>query len=566
MKKNRDGKQQGTLLGSEALGTLARRWREGTLRELAEDWKWIFTFTRRYRWAVACYVAMGIASSSLSLVSALAGKYAIDIITGYHFSQLGTMAAVMVGSTLASLLLRSLITRVSAKISVHVSNDIQALVFDGILDADWLALTAYSSGELTSRFNTDVTTVAANAISWLPNLVISGYTFAATFLVIFHYDRIMALLALASAPFLLLSSSYLIKRMRGHNRKMKEIGSALMSYEVEAFSNLDTIKSFGLMDTCGKELRQRQEAYKKASLDYNRFSIQTEAAISLLGSAVQMAAFGYCLYLLWSGRIVYGTMTLFLSQSAKLSTTFRSLVGVVPAFLTSAVSARRIRELTELEREPRGTSGAAAGQPGFSVCMEDVSFSYGGEPVVRHADFAARPGEIVALVGPSGGGKTTMLRLMLGLVRPSYGRVYLRSADGVESAAGMDVRHLIAYVPQGNTVLSGTIADNLRLVRPQATEEELEQALRLACAWDFVSRLPEGLHASVGERGRGLSEGQAQRLAIARAILKDAPVLLLDEATSALDVATERQVLRNIVDGCPHRTCIITTHLSLIHI
>lgn len=560
MKKNRDGKQQGTLLGSEALGTLARRWREGTLRELAEDWKWIFTFTRRYRWAVACYVAMGIASSSLSLVSALAGKYAIDIITGYHFSQLGTMAAVMVGSTLASLLLRSLITRVSAKISVYVSNDIQALVFDGILDADWLALTAYSSGELTSRFNTDVTTVAANAISWLPNLVISGYTFAATFLVIFHYDRIMALLALASAPFLLLSSSYLIKRMRGHNRKMKEIGSALMSYEVEAFSNLDTIKSFGLMDTCGKELRQRQEAYKKASLDYNRFSIQTEAAISLLGSAVQMAAFGYCLYLLWSGRIVYGTMTLFLSQSAKLSTTFRSLVGVVPAFLTSAVSARRIRELTELEREPRGTSGAAAGQPGFSVCMEDVSFSYGGEPVVRHADFAARPGEIVALVGPSGGGKTTMLRLMLGLVRPSYGRVYLRSADGVESAAGMDVRHLIAYVPQGNTVLSGTIADNLRLVRPQATEEELEQALRLACAWDFVSRLPEGLHASVGERGRGLSEGQAQRLAIARAILKDAPVLLLDEATSALDVATERQVLRNIVDGCPHRTCIITTH------
>ena len=207
--------------------------------------------------------------------------------------------------------------------------------------------------------------------------------------------------------------------------------------------------------------------------------------------------------------------------------------------------------MTELEREPRGTSGAAAGQPGFSVCMEDVSFSYGGEPVVRHADFAARPGEIVALVGPSGGGKTTMLRLMLGLVRPSYGRVYLRSADGVESAAGMDVRHLIAYVPQGNTVLSGTIADNLRLVRPQATEEELEQALRLACAWDFVSRLPEGLHASVGERGRGLSEGQAQRLAIARAILKDAPVLLLDEATSALDVATERQVLRNIVDGCP---------------
>lgn len=560
MKKSCDGKQGDTLFGSEALGMLARRWREGTLKELAEDWKWIFAFTRRYRWAVVCYVVMGVASASLSLVSALAGKYAIDIITGYHFSKLGTMAAVMVGAALSSLLLRSLISRVSTKISLYVSNDIQAMVFDAILDADWLSLTAYSSGELTSRFNTDVTTVASNAIGWLPNLVIGGYTFAATFLVIFHYDRVMALLALASAPFLLLSSSYLIKRMRGHNRKMKEIGSALMGYEVEAFSNLDTIKSFGLMDACGRGLRSRQEAFKKANLDYNRFSIQTEAAISLLGSAVQMAAFGYCLYLLWSGQIVYGTMTLFLSQSAKLSTTFRSLVGVVPAFLTSAVSARRIRELTELEREPRAAAGTDLGRGGFSVHMEDVRFSYGGEPVVCDAQFLARPGEIVALVGPSGGGKTTMLRLMLGLVHPSGGRVYLRSDDGVETTAGMDVRPLIAYVPQGNTVLSGTIADNLRLVRPQATEAEMERALRLACAWEFVSRLPEGLQAPVGERGRGLSEGQAQRLAIARAILKDAPVLLLDEATSALDVATERQVLRNIVDGCPDRTCIITTH------
>ena len=560
MKKSSEEAQRGTLLGSEALGTLARRWREGTLKELTEDWKWIFTFTRRYRWAVVCYVVMGVASASLSLVSALAGKYAIDIITGYHFSQLGTMAAVMVGSTLSSLLLRSLISRMSTKISLYVSNDIQALVFDGILDADWLSLTAYSSGELTSRFNTDVTTVASNAISWLPNLIIGGYTFAATFLVIFHYDRVMALLALASAPFLLLSSSYLIKRMRGHNQRMKEAGSALMGYEVEAFSNLDTIKSFGLMDTCAQGLRQRQETFKKANLDYNRFSIQTEAVISLLGSAVQMAAFGYCLYLLWTGRIVYGTMTLFLSQSAKLSTTFRSLVGVVPAFLTSAVSARRIRELTELAREPRTAGGTAVGRGGFSVCMEDVRFSYGGEPVVRGAQFLARPGEIVALVGPSGGGKTTMLRLMLGLVRPGQGRVYLRSADGVETAAGLDVRPLIAYVPQGNTVLSGSIADNLRLVRPEATEEEMERALRLACAWDFVSRLPQGMESSVGERGRGLSEGQAQRLAIARAILKDAPVLLLDEATSALDVATERQVLRNIVAGCPDKTCIITTH------
>lgn len=558
-----NGREDRTALGSEALGTLLRRWREGTFGELLEDWRWILAHTKRYKWAVACYLVLGVASASLGLVSAVASKYAIDIITGYQTSRLGAMAAVMVASALASLLLRSLVSRVSAKVSIFVSNDIQASVFDKVLDADWLALSRYSSGDLLSRFNSDVSTVAGNAISWLPNLLVSLYTFIATFFVILYYDRAMALIALASAPFLLVSSRYLLGRMRRHNQRMKELGSQLMAYEVETFYNVDTIKSFGIMGQYGRGLRQRQETFKKASLDYNLFSIKTDAAISLLGSAVQLAGFGYCLYLLWSGKIVYGTMTLFLSQSAKLSSTFSSLVGVVPAFLTSSVSARRIRELTELPKEPHipGSGLDRHGKEGFAVRMEDVHFGYDpAEPVLMGSAFHAEPGEIVALVGPSGEGKTTMIRLILGLVRPDRGRVFLRTGAGLEAEVNAETRHLFSYVPQGNTILSGTIADNLRMVKEDATNQELEEALRLACAWEFVSRMPEGIHSSVGERGRGLSEGQAQRLAIARAVLKDAPVLLLDEATSALDVATERQVLRNLMTGRPNRTVIVTTH------
>ena len=558
-----NGREDRTALGSEALGTLLRRWREGTFGELLEDWRWILAHTKRYKWAVACYLVLGVASASLGLVSAVASKYAIDIITGYQTSRLGAMAAVMVASALASLLLRSLVSRVSAKVSIFVSNDIQASVFDKVLDADWLALSRYSSGDLLSRFNSDVSTVAGNAISWLPNLLVSLYTFIATFFVILYYDRVMALIALASAPFLLVSSRYLLGRMRRHNQRMKELGSQLMAYEVETFYNVDTIKSFGIMGQYGRGLRQRQETFKKASLDYNLFSIKTDAAISLLGSAVQLAGFGYCLYLLWSGKIVYGTMTLFLSQSAKLSSTFSSLVGVVPAFLTSSVSARRIRELTELPKEPHiPDSGLDRhGKEGFAVRMEDVHFGYDpAEPVLMGSAFHAEPGEIVALVGPSGEGKTTMIRLILGLVRPDRGRVFLRTGAGLEAEVNAETRHLFSYVPQGNTILSGTIADNLRMVKEDATDQELEEALRLSCAWEFVSRMPEGIHSSVGERGRGLSEGQAQRLAIARAVLKDAPVLLLDEATSALDVATERQVLRNLMTGRPNRTVIVTTH------
>ena len=562
--KKRDGRRPAGFLDATALGELLRRWREGTFGELLGDWRWILTYTKQYKWAVACYVILGIASSSLSLVSAVAGKYAIDIITGYQASRLAVMAAIMVSSSLASLALRSLISRVSTRISLYVSNDIQASVFDKILDADWLALNRYLNGDMLNRFNSDVSTVAGNAISWLPNIVIGLYTFTATFCVILHYDRVMALIALASAPFLLLSSRYLLKRMRRHSEEVKRLSSELMAFEVEAFYNLDTIKSFGLMERYGKGLRAQQEKVKKASLDYNLFSIKTEAALSLLGLAVQFAAFGYCLYLLWSGHIAYGTMTLFLSQSAKLSTTFNNLVSLVPSFLNSAVSAHRIRELVQLEKEPHipdsGQLDAYASE-GFEVRMENLNFGYGEGPlVIEDSAFRAGPGEIVALVGPSGEGKTTMLRLMLGLVRPDRGRAYLRTSGGLEVEMNAETRRLFSYVPQGNTVLSGTIAENLRMVKEDATEQELQEALTLACAWDFVSRMPDGIHSSVGERGKGLSEGQAQRIAIARAILKDAPVLLLDEATSALDVATERQVLRNIIQQRPNKTCIVTTH------
>lgn len=562
--KTSDSRQPSEERSHSALGTLLRRWKEGTFGEILEDWHWILTYTRQYKWAVACYVVLGVVSASLGLVSAVASKFTIDIITGYQASKLAVMAAVMVGSSLASLVLRSLISRVSTRISLFVSNDIQASVFDKILDADWLELSRYENGDLLNRFNSDVTTVAGNAISWLPSIVIGLYTFAATFCVILYYDRIMALIALASAPCLLLSSRFLLRRMREHNQEVKRLSSELMSFEVESFYHLDTIKSFGLTGRYGAGLREKQTRYRKASLDYNLFGIQTEAALSLLGMAVQFAAFGYCLYLLWSGEIAYGTMTLFLSQGTKLSTTFNNLAGLVPSFLNSSVSAHRIRELVQLHKEvhiPDSGRLDALARDGFEIRMEELDFAYGAGPrVIERSDFRAGPGEIVALVGPSGEGKTTLIRLILGLLRPERGRAYLRATDGSETELNAETRRLIAYVPQGNTILSGTIADNLRMVREDATDQELREALTLACAWEFVSGMPDGLDSSVGERGKGLSEGQAQRIAIARALLKDAPILLLDEATSALDVATERQVLRNILCHRPNRTCIVTTH------
>ena len=561
MDENKNKQESATFASLE---TLAARWKDGTFREIIDDWKWIFTYSARYKFAIVFYVFLGIFSTTMGLVSSVASKYLIDIITGYQTSRLAILIIVMVGSSVASLALDSVLSRITTRLSIYINNDIQADIFDKIVDADWLSLSRYSNGDVLNRFNSDISTVSGNAISWLPSIIIAVYRFVATFLVILHYDWVMALIALGSAPFMLLISKFLIKKQREYSKKVKEMNSQLMSFEVETFYNFDTIKSFGNAPYYSKKLRWWQGKFKDVSLDYNMFSIKSNILMSVIGMAVQFAAFGYCLFRLWTHSITYGTMTLFLQQRSNLSGAFSSLVSIIPAFLNSSVSAHRIRELVELPREvhiPESSELDQYAEKGFSVQMRDLRFAYAeGTDVITKSEFVAKPGEIVALVGPSGEGKTTMIRLILGLVCPQEGQAVIRACDGREVTMNAETRHLFAYVPQGNTILSGTIAENMRTVKEDASDEEIVQALKLSCAWDFVEKMPGGINARVGERGRGLSEGQAQRIAIARAILRDAPVLLLDEATSALDVTTERQVLRNIITQRPNKTCIVTTH------
>ena len=546
------------------LTQLRQRWKDGTFGEIIEDWKWIFGYSRRYWKAIVYYLFLGVFSTTLGLVSSVASKYLIDIVQGYQTDKLGILIGVMVGSSLFSLAFESIIGRVSLKLSIRINNDIQADIFDQIMDADWLAISRYSNGDILNRFNSDVNTVSSNAINWLPSILIALYRFVATFFVILHYDAVMALLAFATAPFTLLISKMVIRRQREQGKKVREMSSQVMSFETETFYNFDTIKSFGATGQYSRKLRWWQEKFRKITLDYNLFSIKTGIFMSLVGMTVQFTAFGYCLYKLWSGSITYGTMSLFLTERSKLSSAFSSVISIIPAFLNSSISAHRIRELVELPREvhvPYSNALDDQADQGFTVEMKDLSFAYvQDKDVITDSRFVAKPGEIVALVGPSGEGKTTLIRLILGLVRPQEGRAVMRTAGGLEVDLNADTRHLFAYVPQGNTILSGTLAENMRMAKEDATDEQIVEALKTACAWDFVSKLPDTIHAKIGERGRGFSEGQAQRIAIARAILRDAPVLLLDEATSALDVATERQVLRSIVRSHPNKTCIVTTH------
>lgn len=553
------------ILKSSALQLLKSKIDDGTFSEFFDDWKWIFSYSKKYKAIIILYTFIGVFSSSFALIASYISKNLINIIVEKQHQQLWLLVTTMILSTVFALVFKSLMSRISTKISIYVNNDIQSRIFNKIIDGSWMELSKYQSGDLLNRFNNDVNTIAANAINWIPNLVINIYTFAVTFVVLFRMDIIMAVIAVTAAPFLLLMSRFIMRKMKEYKKRVLKLNSDMMSFEVETFFNMDMIKSFGIAGYYSKKLKEWQKKYKEYNLDYNKFEIKADILMTALATMVSLIAFGYCLFRLWTGQILFGDMTFFLEQRSSLTGKFNSLVATFPSMMNSAVSAHRVRELVELEKEVHDEAAfekllSVAGD-GFEIDIRDATFSYDGEHnVYAGSNFTARPGEIVAVLGTSGEGKTTLLRMILGLIRPEKGEVTICGKDGERIPVNADIRRLFSYVPQGNTVLSGTIADNLRMVKEDASDEEIVDALKTACAWEFVSKLKDGIYSTLNDNGRGVSMGQAQRISIARALLKDSPIILLDEATSALDVEKEQEVLENIIKKRSDKTFIISTH------
>ena len=542
--------------GSEFLHAMKQKVRDGTLKTVFRDWKWIWQFTRRRKGAIIAYTLFGILSSALALVAGVLGKYMIDAIMSMDLSRLALYCGLTVVSAVLGVAFESMTARFSAKLSIDMLGDVQAQVFSDVMSAQWSSLSGYPSGELLNRFSSDINTVSGCAVSWLPGLVIQMFTVLATLGVILYYDPIMALIGCASTPLMFLASRSLLRKQRYHNKRMRQVSGDMSAFQSETFRNMDTLKSFGVEKQMEDKLRQQQDIYRQTVLEHNRFTIRTNIWLTAMATAVQYAAIGYCLWRLWRGDILFGTMTLFLQQRSSLANAFSSLVGLVPTALSGSVAAERLQELCNLPRESAPECPSVEGQ--CALELTGVTVGYGENPVLENVNLTVPAGSVAALVGPSGEGKTTLLRLLLGLIPACQGQLRLVDSHANIYPIGADTRGLFTYVPQGNTVIAGTVAENLRLAKEDATEDELIQALTDACAWEFVRDLPQGLDTPIGENGKGLSEGQAQRLAIARALTRNAPVMLLDEVTSALDSDTEERVLQNL---CRRGvTTLVTTH------
>lgn len=546
---------------------LIRRVREGRLQELLAQWKWMARYIRRYWLMIGGYTLLNMTGSLLGLGTTMVSRTLVDSVTGHNSGLIGLAAAAYVGVGVAQIFISAIRSRIALKINLYITTHIRLDIFEQAIQADWEALSEFRPGDLQYRLNGDVGVVINNILTFIPSLCSMLVSFGGAFIVMIQNDPVMAAIALCGAPVSLLVSRYNLIKMREYQKKNQEFASENVSFNQEIFQNMQIIKAFGLVQSFFKRYEDRQAEAMRIQLDRNKYQQICSIATQLVGQAIGYACYGFAIYRLWQGDITYGSMTMLVGMAGSLRGSFSSVVNLIPSAIRAGISAGRVMEITGLPREKTVDTPEMqamldqASESGVEVRLDDVTVGYAGNrDIYTGAQFCAAPGEIIGLVGPSGLGKTTTLKLFLGLIHPRKGAVTVSSGKSAPQTVSAATRRLFSYIPQGNTLFSGTIAENLRLIKPDASDAEIVRALEAACAWDFVKELPDGIYEKIRDNGQRFSEGQKQRISIARAILADTPVLLLDEATSALDVVTERKVLRNIIRHDARRTVIVTAH------
>lgn len=446
-------------------------------------------------------------------------------------------------------------------------NAMELKVYKKIMDSSWEEFIEFHSGDLITRLSSDIKTVVGNTSGLVPTMMsqITIIVFAGLYIVFLDYS--MILVALVVAPIILIASRIFMGKIYSSQLDIKSIESRINSYNKETFNNIQAVKAFNLGEKFYNKMEDLEIRRKDAELRSNRYSICSWGISFLSGVTGLVVCIGWMFYRVHQGVISFGTLSAMSFVTVQIAIALKTLLNLIPLIMEYMASADRIRMLLQMDDEEDNTSpeiidafAKSSIINGISVQVEDMYFTYkNGHSIFEGANLEANPGEIVAIVGPSGEGKTTFLRILLGIVTAYKGRVQaVCGSDSID--LGKQSRQIISYVPQGNTMMEGTIIENMTIVNQDATEEQIVEALKAACIYDFIEQLPGKLQYRLGENGLGFSEGQNQRLSIARALLKNAPVLLLDEATSALDVATERKVLNNIMKKDKNKTIFLTTH------
>ena len=522
--------------------------------------KWLWRMWKGYRTQALMNVAIGLGVVALDLLFVWATKLAIDIATGVDTQFTLKEAIFLLVCFACGQVGLGICSRwVSAVLGVRAQNKIQHDLYARLLGSGWRELRAYHTGNLLNRLETDVYTVITLLTENFPSFFTTIVKFLGAFLFLFWMDKTLALIVVVIVPFFVLCSKLYMRKLRRLTHIIRDNDSKIQSLLQESLQHVVVIKTLGRQRTMLDRLASLQNLLYRETLRKTKYSTVSSTVINAGFIAGYMLTFTWGTVSLQRGLITYGALIAFIQLVGQIQGPARQLARYVPLFISAFTATERLMELENIHHEAAKGDRLLSGRVGLR--LEHLTFAYekGSKKIFDNFSYDFPPQSITAILGETGSGKTTLVRLLLNLIRAQAGSLYLYDAQGLRLEASPDTRCNFAYVPQGNTLLSGTIKENLLLGRPDATDEELHEALRLAAA-DFISELPNGIESICGEGGTGLSEGQAQRIAIARALLRRAPFLLLDEATSALDTETERRVLQNIVGTFEGRTVIVVTH------
>lgn len=519
--------------------------------------RWLWQAWRGNRLQAMLNALIGLASVGVSLWQVWAVQRAIDVASGARQGSLYGAVALMGALILCDFGLNIASTWVRNILGIKAQNRMQQRMLDRILRSEWHGKEQHHSGDVLNRLEFDVSNVVSFLTETIPSTLSVVAMFVGAFCYLLSMDVVLALVTVAIIPVFVAFSKIYVGQMRRLTREVRTSDSKVQSVLQETIQHRVLIKTLEGDTAMVDRLENTQCELRRRVVKRTAFSVFSNLVLNF-GFAL-----GYLVAFLWAAvrmsekTLTFGGMTAFLQLVNRIQSPARSLTKLVPAFVSVFTAAERLMELEENPLEEQGDPIFVKKPCG--VRLEGVGYAYdeADGPVISDLNFDFRPGTCTAVLGETGAGKTTLVRLILALLRPQQGRLVLYGGDVCRELSPR-LRCNFVYVPQGNTLMSGTIRDNLRLGRLDASDEEMEEVLRKSCA-EFVMGLPDGLDTMCSEAGGGLSEGQAQRIAIARALLRDRAVMLFDEATSALDPETERQLLHNIL-ATHDKTVIFITH------
>ena len=523
--------------------------------------KWVLNNSKEYRWRIILMLFINLFFTVASLVTVILSKSIIDNATvGKDFT---TIIIIYIAVMLATLIFHAGSSLISAVINEKVSFGIRKNVYDRVIRTSWQSINKYHSGDIVTRLSSDAGNIADAIVTTLPSIITLVVELILVFFTLFSYSPFLAFLGLTVAPVAVIVSWLFARRLKVLQKKVQESESAYHSFLQESLANLLIVKAFANEDKSVEKLSELRANRFYWVFKRSRAGLYGTATISLAFNIGYLSAFTFGAIQISKAAITYGTMSVFLALINRVQAPIIGLSQQLPKVIAMFTSAERIIELSDLPAEERSETNIDTTDLG--VYAKRLTFGYDDkETVLEDVSFRINPGESTAVIGESGIGKTTLIRLILSFVKPNNGSIMFFNSKNEELPASAGIREHIAYVPQGNTLFSGTIKDNVLIGRTNATDDDIKDALKLASAWDFVDELPEGINTRIGEKGLGLSEGQAQRIAIARAIIRKAPFMIFDEATSALDEGTEQKVINGLEQLSPRPACLIITHRKSI--